>query len=151
VDDAAIYVNGYRLTATVWGTISYLFARFFAFLVLIVTYGLLYLGFSCKAGGTQRLAGLWPRPQFLNLVGTSAEVSMNWSQSVASFLIHLTVLFVVGLVVAFVISFYFSASTIIYALMRDGVDNVGTDEIYIQLDELRDDAETGPSNAHEQG
>jgi len=87
-------------------------------------------------------------PQFLNLIGTSAEVSISWSQSVASFLIHLTALFIVGLVVAFVISFYFSASTIIYALMRDGVDNVGTDEIYIQLDELRDEA--AASNAREE-
>jgi len=65
---------------------------------------------------------------------------MNWSQSIASFLIHLTVLFIVGIVVAFVISFYFSASTIIYALMRDSVDKVPIDEIYIQLDELRDEA-----------
>jgi len=130
----------YTLTATVWGTISYLFARFFAFLVLIITYGLLHLGFSCRVSGTEKLASIWPRPQFLNLVGTSAEVSMNWSQSVASLLIHLTALFIVGLVVAFVISFYFCASTIIYALMRDGVDNVSTDEIYIQLDEIRDDA-----------
>jgi len=39
-----------------------------------------------------------------------------------------------------VISFYFSASTIIYALMRDSVDRVGIDEIYVQLDELRDEA-----------
>lgn len=140
----------YTLTATVWGTVSYLFARLFVFLVLIVTYGLLYLGFSCRVGGTERLAGLWPRPEFLNLIGTTAEVSMNWSQSVASFLIHLTTLFIIGLVVAFVISFYFCASTIIYALMRDGVDNVGTDEIYIELDELRDDAATGPANAHEE-
>jgi len=65
---------------------------------------------------------------------------MNWSQSIASFLIHLTALFIVGVVVAFVISFYFSASTIIYALMRDSVDRVGIDEIYVQLDELRDEA-----------
>jgi len=139
----------YTLTATVWGTVSYLFARLFAFLVLIVTYGLLYLGFSCRVSGTERLASIWPRPQFLNLIGTSAEVSMSWSQSVASFLIHLTSLFIIGLVVAFVISFYFSASTIIYALMRDGVDNVGIDEIYIELDELRDDA--AASNAGKQG
>jgi hypothetical protein len=130
----------YTLTATAWGTVSYLFARLFVFLVLIVTYGLLYLGFSCRVGGAEKLASIWPRPEFLNLIGTSAEVSMNWSQPIASFLIHLTALFIVGLVVAFVISFYFSASTIIYALMRDSVDKVGTDEIYVQLDELRDEA-----------
>ncbi len=139
----------YTLTATVWGTISYLFARFFAFLVLVVTHFLLYLGFSCKAGGAEKLAGLWPRPQFLNLVGADVGTPTNWSQSISSFLIHLTILFVVGLVVAFVISFYFSASTIIYALMRDGVDGVSTDEIYIQLDEVRDDAEAAASKVHE--
>ncbi len=131
----------YTLTATVWGTVSYLFARFFAFLVLIVTYGLLYLGFSCRVGGAGKLAGLWPRPEFLSLIGPSTAAPVNWLESTASFLIHLTGLFIVGLVVAFVISFYFSASTIIYALMRKGVDNVGTDEIYIQLDEVRDEAE----------
>ncbi|RKY12318.1 MAG: hypothetical protein DRP65_01615 [Planctomycetota bacterium] len=130
----------YTLTATVWGTVSYLFARLFVFLVLIVTYVLLYLGFSCRVAGAEKLASIWPRPEFLNLIGTSAEVSMNWSQSIASFLIHLTVLFIVGIVVAFVISFYFSASTIIYALMRDSVDKVPIDEIYVQLDELRDEA-----------
>jgi len=134
----------YTLTATVWGTVSYLFARLFVFLVLIVTYVLLYLGFSCRVGGPEKLASIWPRPEFLNLIGTSAEVSMNWSQSISSFLIHLTALFIVGLVVAFVISFYFSASTIIYALMRDSVDKVPIDEIYVQLDELRD--ETTSSN-----
>jgi putative flippase GtrA len=139
----------YTLTATVWGTISYLFARFFAFLVLVVTHFLLYLGFSCKAGGPEKLAGLWPRPQFLNLVGADVGMPTNWSQSISSSLIHLTVLFVVGLVVAFVISFYFSASTIIYALMRDGVDGVSTDQIYIQLDEIRDDAEAAASKVHE--
>jgi hypothetical protein len=131
----------YTLTATVWGTISYLFARFFAFLVLIVTYFLLYLGYSCRADGAEKLAGLWPRPEFLNLVGIDAEVSMNWSQSISSFLIHLAVLFVVGLIVAFVTSFYFSASTIIYALMRESVDGVRPDEIYIELDEVRNNAE----------
>jgi len=130
----------YTLTATVWGTISYLLARLFVFGVMIVTYGLLYLGFSCRVGGTERLACIWPRPQFLNLAGPDIETAINWSQSVASFLIHLTTLFIVGLVVAFVISFYFSACTIIYALMRNGVDKVGTDEIYIQLDEIRDEA-----------
>jgi len=141
----------YTLAATVYGTISYLFIRFFVFLLLIVTYALLYLGISCRAGGADKLAGLWPKPEFFDLLGSKAEMSMNLPETISAFLIHLTVLFVVGLVVAFVISFYFCASTIIYALMRNTVDNVGISEIYIELDEVRDESETGPSNVREQG
>jgi hypothetical protein len=139
----------YSLTAAVCGTISYLFMRFFVFLLLIVTYALLYLGISCKAGGADKLAGLWPKPEFFDLLGSKAEISMSWPQAISAFVIHLAVLFVVGLVVAFVISFYFCASTIIYALMRKTVDNVSMDQIYIQLDAVRDEAEI-PSNVHDQ-
>ena len=37
---------------------------------------------------------------------------------------------IIGLTVAFLISFYFTANTIIYALMRNRVDGTELDEIY---------------------
>jgi hypothetical protein len=37
---------------------------------------------------------------------------------------------VIGLIVSFIMSFYFSANTIIYALMRNRVDNTALDDIY---------------------
>jgi hypothetical protein len=40
-------------------------------------------------------------------------------------------------VAAFVISFYFCACTIIYALLRRDVDNTSTNDIYTQLHEIR--------------
>jgi hypothetical protein len=40
--------------------------------------------------------------------------------------------------VSFVISFYFSASTIIYALMRNRVDRIALDEIYTAVDEMEE-------------
>ena len=43
-------------------------------------------------------------------------------------------LIVVGLVVSFVISFYFSVNTIIYSLMRNMVDNTPLEEIYTDYD-----------------
>jgi hypothetical protein len=46
----------------------------------------------------------------------------------------------VGLLVSFVISFYFSANTIIYALMRNKVDNTALDDIYT----LASDTESEP-------
>jgi len=40
------------------------------------------------------------------------------------------VLAVVGLLASFVISFYFSANAIIYALMRNRVDNIALEDVY---------------------
>ena len=128
----------YTSVAVVYGTISYLFIRFFAFLLLIVSYFLLDLGVVNGSEGGDKLSMLWPRPDFFNLPGPVADVSMKWSQSVSAFLIRLTVLFIVCLVVAFVVNFYFCANTIIYSLMRKNVDNVDIDEIYVELDEIRD-------------
>lgn len=125
----------YTFVAAIWGTISYLFVRFGVYLILIVTYVLVNLGLS-GTEGSEKLARIWPRPDFYNLAGVQA-LPANWSEAVASFLINLTVLIFVGLVVAFVASFYFCASTVIYSLMRKKVDNVPADNVYLKLDEIR--------------
>jgi hypothetical protein len=44
-------------------------------------------------------------------------------------------LVVVGLVVSFIISFYFSANTIIYSLMRGKVDHTPREDIYMPFEE----------------
>ena len=43
---------------------------------------------------------------------------------------------VVGFVVAFVISFYFCSSTIIYALMRRKVDDIDMSRVYTPLEQV---------------
>ncbi|MHC4105464.1 MAG: hypothetical protein ACYSR9_11020, partial [Planctomycetota bacterium] len=48
----------------------------------------------------------------------------------------LFVLAVLGLVVSFIISFYFSANTIIYSLMRYKVDNTALEDMYTYFDEI---------------
>jgi uncharacterized membrane protein YgaE (UPF0421/DUF939 family) len=71
----------------------------------------------------------------------------------ASFLIYLTLLAIIGLLVSFVISFYFSASTIIYALMRNRVDNAAIEDVYTPAAEVKTESfatESSPekSKAH---
>ena len=44
-------------------------------------------------------------------------------------------LFVIGLVVSFIINFYFSANTIIYSLLRHKVDNTAFEDIYTPSDD----------------
>lgn len=117
----------YTVVAVVYGAICYEFVRFFAFLLLWLTHFFLGIGFFY---GNAKLDRIWPRPDFTDLLGLTAAQPERWSESAASFLIYAWVLVVVGLMVAFVISFYFSANTIIYALMRNRVDKTALDEIY---------------------
>jgi len=71
----------------------------------------------------------------------------NWSQSIAAFLIYLLLLVVVGLVVSFVISFYFSANTIIYSLMRNRVDNTVLEDIYTPAEDIETEPTTVESES----
>ena len=86
-------------------------------------------------GNVNKLGAIWPKPEISTLLGSSKPLATNWTESVAVFLVHLCVLIVVGLVVSFIISFYFSANTIIYSLMRSKVDNTAREEIYMNFDE----------------
>ncbi|MHC4124468.1 MAG: hypothetical protein ACYSSI_12910 [Planctomycetota bacterium] len=126
----------YTMVASIYGAICYLFARFFAFLLLFSSYLFLHFGVWIKSSNNQvdKLEVYWPKPSFLNLSCATNPDTMNWSESIASFLTHLSVLVVVGLLAAYLISFYFSVNTIIYSLMRNRVDNTKLEDIYIDTD-----------------
>ena len=121
----------YTAMAAIYGAICYIFVRFFVFLLLIVPHGVLRIGIF----NNSKLARIWTKPELFNLLGSNAEASANWSESLAAFLIYLLLLAVIGLLVSFVISFYFSANSIIYSLMRNRVDNTALEEIYTPSEE----------------
>jgi len=127
----------YTAIAAVYGSICYTFVRIFAFLSLWITRWLLQLGLWVDNGGKEvnKLAAIWPKPEFRYLLSSSSPATTNWTESIAAFLIYLFLLVIVGLVVSFIISFYFSANTIIYSLMRKTVDNTAFEDIYMQFDE----------------
>ena len=136
----------YTLIAAVYGAICYAFVRFLAFLLLWAAYFFLRLGIWGNDAGSQfnKLTAIWSGPTFANLAGQSAQETLNWSQSVAAFIVHLNVLVIVGLVISFFISFYFSANTIIYSLMRNQLDNTPPQKIYMPSE----NSETPPAQAN---
>jgi hypothetical protein len=135
----------YSAIAVVYGAICYVFVRFFAFLLLWATRWFLHLGVWVDSSSKQcnKLTAIWPEPNFMNLLGSMDSAAANWTESVAAFLIHLLILAVIGLLVAFMMSFYFSANTIIYSLMRNRVDNTSLEDVYTHFD----DAQTEPGTA----
>ena len=126
----------YTAIAAVYGAICYTFVRFFAFLLLRVTYWFLQVGIL---GDNSKLTAIWQKPSLGSLRGLL--VLPGGTKSVAAFLVYLCLLTVVGLVVSFIVSFYFSANTIIYSLMRNRVDNTALEDIYTHFE----DAETEPA------
>lgn len=128
----------YTAIAAVYGAICYTFVRFFAFLLLWSTHRFLQLGVWVDNSSKEvnKLTAIWPEPSFMYLRGSSALATANWSESIAAFLVWLVLLVVTGLVVSFAISFYFSANTIIYSLMRNRVDNTALDDIYTQAEDV---------------
>jgi hypothetical protein len=138
-----IYVRPWRMglytgMAFVYGAICYIFVRFFAYLLLRATYiGLrLGAGLNSARGLTDKIMAIWREPSFGKLLVYSTETG-SVSERGAAILVYLSALIVVGLVVSFIISFYFSASTIVYALMRNKVDNTPLEEVYIEPEETR--------------
>ena len=120
----------YTAIAAVYGAICYMFVRFFAFLLLLVTHRFLQLSIW---NDNSKLTAIWPGPSFANLLGPEATPE-NWAQSFAAFVIYLCLLVVIGLLVSFIVSFYFSANTIIYSLMRNKVDKTALDDVYSPQD-----------------
>jgi ABC-type multidrug transport system fused ATPase/permease subunit len=135
----------YTAIAAVYGAICYVFVRFFGFLLVAVPHRVLQMGILYDS----KLTRIWPKPEYLNLLGSQAEASANWTESFAAFLVHLVLLAVIGLLVSFVISFYFSANTVIYSLMRNRVDNTALEEIYALTDEDEIEAATAEVEAKE--
>lgn len=124
----------YSILAGIYGAACYTFVRFFAFLLLFSTRWFLQLGLRAQnSSGINKLAAIWPQPSFTNLL-TWPSLTANWTESVAAFLIYISALAVVGAVVSFVISFYFSVNTIIYALMRKSVDKTAIEDVYTSED-----------------
>ncbi len=131
----------YTAIAAVYGAICYMFVRFFAFLLLWVTHRFLQLGIL---GDNSKITAIWPGPTFGDLLGPSG-LAANWTQSLAGFLVHLCLLVVIGLVVSFIVSFYFSANTVIYSLMRNRVDNTALDDVYTPSEENKTEPITDES------
>ncbi|MDH4240446.1 MAG: hypothetical protein OEW48_12865 [Phycisphaerae bacterium] len=121
----------YTAIAAVYGSLCYIFVRFFAFLLLWCTHLFLQLGLNDK-----KLAVIWPGPTFTKLVDTPDWSSANWPETIAAVIIYLLLLAVVILVVSFIISFYFSANTIIYSLMRKKVDNTALEDVYSPFEDV---------------
>jgi hypothetical protein len=135
----------YTMVAVIYGGLTYAFVRFFIYLILIVTHlaaGLFV--FTQSDSHAWLWNAMWPGPLINGRLAYAVDFgALGPGQKVGAFFILVWVYLVIALLGAFVISFYFSANTVIYYLMRREVDATELDDVYLeQVDE--DFAETAP-------
>ena len=139
----------YALVAAVYGAICYLFLRFFVWLVFRLARAFLGIGmaFTDRPGtgapGARRIDALWPMPSFDDLLRSRPPfAAVNWDDTVGYWLSMLWLGLTVLLLCSFLVSFYLSASTIIYYLLRREVDATDLEDVYSEDIEEEEPART---------
>lgn len=125
----------YSTIGVAYGAVCYIFVRLFVFLLILSSRWFLQIGYQ-SSDEPNKLSAIWPEPSFMNLRGTSQLAEISGAESFASVVILLSLLVVLGLLVSFIISYYFSTNTIIYSLMRNKVEDIALEEIYTHTDSI---------------
>ena len=126
----------YSLVALIYGVLCYLFVRFFAFLVLKLTHMSVAAGIFRPGAGSyglmDKFTSMWPAPELFGRLHSFDWAACQGAQTFGAFVIGLWVYVIVGFVAAFLVSFFFSANTVIYYLLRNKVDSTDMDDVYVE-------------------
>jgi len=137
----------YSVVAIVYGALTYTFVRFFIYLLLYLTHTFAGLFFFVSADSTAPLWDtMWTNPLVNGrLVYDIDFVTLGPAQDVGAGLLAFWIYLTIGMLGAFALSFYLSANTIIYYLMRQEVDATELDDVYLEQSEedFADAAATG--------
>ena len=140
----------YTLVAVLYGALCFLFVRFFLQIMLILTHHFVGAGMFTNVDGARVPLDLWntmwSAPETHGFTYGVDWLTLGAGQSLAAALVAFWVYLTVGMLGAFAISFYFSANTIIYYLMRREVDATELDDVYLEQSE-EDFGDTAPAVA----
>ena len=131
----------YTVFSAVYGCLTFIFVKF----VALATLWLTHTAVSCVAWGggehADKLVRLWAAPTFANpwpQTGADALVpnaELLRAEAFGSVVIAIFVWIVLGLMVSYLISFFFSSQTVIYFLLRKIVDATDMEEVYVEESE----------------
>ena len=136
----------YSAIALGYGAVTYFFVRICVFVMLWLVH--FFMGWFLVGDASATWMAMWPTPSLEKMAYAPDWSVLNSSgdtaAAIASFWIYLSI----SLMGAYVISFYFSASTIIYLLMRRKVDAAEMDQVYLEpADEVLPDTGAEPEGA----
>jgi hypothetical protein len=151
----------YTAVALAYGALTYLFVRLFLVVMLMLAHGSVgwFLGkthqphafwegqtVTRKISDTETRTynhlgiSLWPASNSIALIGPGTGSltydvpykRLKWSEHIGATLIWFWVHLAIAMLGAYVISFYFSANSMIYFLLRREVDATDLDDVYVE-------------------
>ncbi|MGE0482245.1 MAG: hypothetical protein AB7Q17_17440 [Phycisphaerae bacterium] len=147
------HVLFYGVAGLAYGAVCFVVVRLGALLLLKLTHTFTKIGMSSfgwwhnvnatESLTTDRLSAMWRMPSWNELPllpatggtpfwGTFANAPLSSGETAGMWLIAAWVFLVVGLVGAFVVSFYFSTSTEIYLLLRRHIDATDYEDVFYE-------------------
>lgn len=132
----------YTAVALTYGAICYLFVRLFIYLTLALTH--YFVGWWLRGQPAEWWPMIWHPVEFWSLSFPVSLDRLKWSDGIGAWFVAFWVYWLISMLGAFVISFYFSANTIIYALLRREVDATDMDDVYVEESE-EEFSETPPA------
>ena len=130
----------YAVLTVVYASVCWVFVNLFTYFALAITHTIVSFGtspfgwWSRGAGGAEvsKLDLLWPigGPNVLHRWPDWSQ--LTWYEHLSALLIWVYVAAVIGLMWSFLASFYFSGSTVVYALLRRDVDAIDLDEVFVE-------------------
>ncbi|MHC4986503.1 MAG: hypothetical protein ACYTFO_10160, partial [Planctomycetota bacterium] len=126
----------YSLLALFHGTVCYLIVRLFGFVALRATHlavkSGIWTGGQTLPDASDKLDVMWTAPTFDLLHAPMQTAAMTPSETIGAYLITFWVYLVVGVVAAFLVSYFISGSTVIYYLLRRHVDATDLDDVFVE-------------------
>lgn len=120
--------------SVVYGCATFILVKFVAFLTLKITHEAVS-SFTMGVGDSQdKLYRLWDLPTLANPWPQSG-FELFHAEGAASYLFAFWVWVVLGVMMAFLLSFLFCSQTVIYFLMRKSVDATDIEEVYMEESE----------------
>lgn len=131
----------YCLVSLCYGAICFVFVKLFVRIALYLAH--LFLGWTMNLGGSNKLDAMWQSPDLgmgLPFWGGFGGPELTGAAWLGQFLLKGWIYALWGAVAAFVVSFAYSACTVIYFLLRREVDATDLEDVYLD----NQDGEGGP-------
>jgi hypothetical protein len=125
----------YGVVAVIYGTLTYLFVRFFVYVGLLAVHA--FVKFGVIGGGSSvssqadGLDVLWHRPEFWDL-HTPNWHALSGFETISACIIAFWVIIVAAIVASYLLTYFASSSTCIYFLLRRQIDSTDLDDVYIE-------------------
>jgi len=118
----------------IYGCATFILVKFVAFVALFVTHEAIATVAWGEGDLPDKISRLWAMPMLDNPWPVRGDEQF-WSEPTASWVFVFWIWVLLGVMMAFLVSFFFCSQTVIYFLMRKSVDATDMEEVYLEENE----------------